>query len=219
MSAGNASWQEIEPDQFAAAILTAAEQLGVLPLAVEKDYWACAALRAITSARPGEVIFKGGTSLEKLRVIRRFSEDLDLLIVGDYASNRAAERALSALFEQLGKGWSVLADRDPDLRYVVRELHIEFLAQVQSPGSLLIELAATRIGRTSATHRFRCASPDGAQTLASGYRVIVKIDEAGQPVPWSSSYRDEFARLGDAELAALAAPEEGAALRRRPTCC
>jgi predicted nucleotidyltransferase component of viral defense system len=97
MSADNASWRDTEPDQFAAAILSAAEQLGVLPLAIEKDYWACAALRAITLAHPGEVIFKGGTSLEKLRIIRRFSEDLDLLVAGNYASNRAAERALKSM--------------------------------------------------------------------------------------------------------------------------
>jgi hypothetical protein len=99
MSADNASWRETEPDQFAAALLSAAEELGVLPLAVEKDYWACAALRAITLAHPGEVIFKGGTSLEKLRIIRRFSEDLDLLVSGDYASNRAAERALKSMID------------------------------------------------------------------------------------------------------------------------
>jgi len=39
------AWRDAEPEQFAAAILAAAEQLGVLPLAVEKDYWACEALR------------------------------------------------------------------------------------------------------------------------------------------------------------------------------
>ncbi len=44
------------------------------------------------------MVFKGGTSLEKLRIIRRFSEDLDLL-VGDYASNRAAARALKSMVQ------------------------------------------------------------------------------------------------------------------------
>jgi hypothetical protein len=67
MVADKALWRDTEPDQFAAATVSAAEHLGVLPLAIEKDYWACAALRAITLAHPGEVIFKGGTSLEKLR--------------------------------------------------------------------------------------------------------------------------------------------------------
>ncbi len=92
-------WRDTEPDQYAAAILAAAEQLGVLPLAVEKDYWVCQALRAITLAHPDRVIFKGGTSLEKLRIIRRFSEDLDLLVFGEYESNRAAERALKAMVD------------------------------------------------------------------------------------------------------------------------
>jgi hypothetical protein len=96
-SADKPSWRDAEPDQFAAAILSAAEQLGVLPLAIEKDYWVCGALRAITMAHPGEVIFKGGTSLEKLRIVKRFSEDLDLLVSGNYISNRAAERALKSM--------------------------------------------------------------------------------------------------------------------------
>jgi len=104
MSADKPSWRQTEPAQFAAAVLTAAEQLGVLPLAVEKDYWACAALRAITLAHQGEVIFKGGTSLEKLRIIRRFSEDLDLLVAGGYASNRAAERALRSMIDVAASG-------------------------------------------------------------------------------------------------------------------
>lgn len=90
-------WRHAEPEAFAVAVTTAARQLGVLPLAVEKDYWACEALRAITVAHPGQVVFKGGTSLEKLRIIRRFSEDLDLLVVGEFESNRAAERALKSM--------------------------------------------------------------------------------------------------------------------------
>lgn len=93
------SWRASDPDGFADVVMTAAQQLGVRPLAVEKDYWACEALRAITVAHPGEVVFKGGTSLEKLRIIRRFSEDLDLLVVGEYGSNRAAERALKSMIE------------------------------------------------------------------------------------------------------------------------
>jgi hypothetical protein len=92
-------WRDAEPATFAGTILAAAEQLGVQALAVEKDYWVCEALRAITRAHPGEIVFKGGTSLEKLRIIRRFSEDLDLLVVGSYESNRATERTLKAMIK------------------------------------------------------------------------------------------------------------------------
>jgi len=93
------SWRASDPAGFDDVVVTAAQQLGVRPLAVEKDYWACEALRAIKAAHPGEVVFKGGTSLEKLRIIRRFSEDLDLLVVGEYGSNRASERALKSMIE------------------------------------------------------------------------------------------------------------------------
>lgn len=92
-------WRDAEPEQFAATMLAAAEQLGVQPLAVEKDYWVCEALRAIALNHPGEVVFKGGTSLEKLLIIRRFSEDLDLLVVGTYPSNRATQKALKSLVQ------------------------------------------------------------------------------------------------------------------------
>lgn len=90
-------WRDADPELFRGTILAAAERIGVQPLAVEKDYWVCEALRAITTAHPGEVVFKGGTSLEKLRIIRRFSEDLDLLVVGQYPSKNAEQRALRNL--------------------------------------------------------------------------------------------------------------------------
>jgi acyl-CoA thioester hydrolase len=112
------------------------------------------------------------------------------------------ERAQSALFEHLGKGWTRFADRDPDLRYAVRELHIEFPAALESPGALLVELTAGRLGRTSATYLFRCAGPDGGRTLARGHRVIVKIDEAGRPAPWSRWYREAFGALAEGSPAA-----------------
>lgn len=91
------SWREENEDIFRATIAAAAEQLDLQPLAVEKDYWVCEALRAIEAHAPGATIFKGGTSLEKLRLTKRFSEDLDLLVVDDYGTKGATERALKAM--------------------------------------------------------------------------------------------------------------------------
>ena len=95
---GKPSWRADDLERFDATILAAAEQLGVQPLAVEKDYWVCEALRALLTAFPGKLVFKGGTSLEKLRLIQRFSEDLDLLLV-DVASesNAGVERLLKKM--------------------------------------------------------------------------------------------------------------------------
>ena len=83
-----AVWREQNRSIFAQTVAAAAERLDVQELAVEKDYWVCEALRAIDARAPGETIFKGGTSLEKMRLIDRFSEDLDLLVVGEYSSKR-----------------------------------------------------------------------------------------------------------------------------------
>jgi acyl-CoA thioester hydrolase len=55
-----------------------------------------------------------------------FFDELDLN--GTLLNSRFAvhvERAQSALFERLGKQWSAYDDRDPDLHYVVKELHVE----------------------------------------------------------------------------------------------
>jgi hypothetical protein len=68
-------------------------------LAVEKDYWVCEVPRAIVAAHPGQVIFKGGTSLEKLTITQRFSEDIDIIVVGEYTSKNAAKNALKAMME------------------------------------------------------------------------------------------------------------------------
>ena len=63
------------------------------------DYWVCEALRAVISHAGDDLVFKGGTSLEKMRLVQRFSEDLDLLVTGRYGNKRATERALKAMCE------------------------------------------------------------------------------------------------------------------------
>lgn len=60
----------------------AAARMGINPLVIEKDFWACWSLKRVFEMTdiPGH-IFKGGTSLSKVyRVIGRFSEDIDISI-------------------------------------------------------------------------------------------------------------------------------------------
>ena len=125
-----------------------------------------------------------------------FFDELDLN--GTLHNSRFAvhvERAQSALFEQLGKQWAAYDDRDPDLHYVVRELHVEFLAPMSSPGLMPVELTAEHLGNTSARYGFRCGD------YARGHRVIVKLDrETGRPAPWSDWYREAFKRLRAEEI-------------------
>lgn len=82
-----------DPEGFVALRDRAAEDLGVAPGAVEKDYWGTEVLRSVGQPTDGvsAVVFKGGTSLSKaFGIIERFSEDIDVIVVlsGEPSGNR-----------------------------------------------------------------------------------------------------------------------------------
>lgn len=65
---------------FEQIILRVAEDTGVEPSIIEKDYYVTLFLQRIVTVQPN-IIFKGGTSLSKCyKLINRFSEDIDLNI-------------------------------------------------------------------------------------------------------------------------------------------
>ena len=65
---------------FEQIILRVAENTGIEPSIIEKDYYVTLFLRQIIALQPN-IIFKGGTSLSKCyKLINRFSEDIDLNI-------------------------------------------------------------------------------------------------------------------------------------------
>ena len=65
----------------------AAARLDTLPSYVEKDFWVCLVLDTLFNQRPEghpRLLFKGGTSLSKaFGLIKRFSEDIDLVVFRD----------------------------------------------------------------------------------------------------------------------------------------
>jgi len=153
-----ALWREENPDVFAATIVTAAEQLRVQPLAVEKDYWVCEVLRTIAAHHRDEIVFKGGTSLEKLRIIKRFSEDLDLLVLGEFPNVRTAKRAMLTVLET---------------------------AASTMGGNYTDRKSGGRLG--TATQTARLALPldhrGTAQGLADPTSVLIELGQAGGPNP------------------------------------
>lgn len=68
---------------FQEAVRFTAQQMGILDIYIEKDYWVCYALKHIFSSSVAEYsIFKGGTALSKCyKIIERFSEDIDLVVI------------------------------------------------------------------------------------------------------------------------------------------
>lgn len=73
-------------EQFDQLILYTASELNIDPAIVEKDYYVTVMLKGIAAKQPN-IIFKGGTSLSKCyKLIKRFSEDIDLNIETDKAT-------------------------------------------------------------------------------------------------------------------------------------
>ena len=67
-------------ETFEQVILKVANETGIEPSIIEKDYYVTLFLKKIVELQPN-IIFKGGTSLSKCyKVINRFSEDIDLNI-------------------------------------------------------------------------------------------------------------------------------------------
>lgn len=93
---------------FVGAVTRAADDLGLAPLFVEKDYWVTQVLRALHDRYPGAFVLKGGTSLSKgYGLIERFSEDVDVLVQpasGDSAKSREGllENMSRSVAEALG---------------------------------------------------------------------------------------------------------------------
>ena len=69
-----------DEEEFRNAVNLASERFHILPEVAEKDYYVTVILRGLAE-RFDFVVFKGGTALSKChRVIKRFSEDIDITI-------------------------------------------------------------------------------------------------------------------------------------------
>jgi len=79
-------WFELSLEERKEIINQTSAKTGIVPTAIEKDFWVMIALKAIFDTKHGDhIVFKGGTSLSKgWNLIDRFSEDIDLGIDRSY---------------------------------------------------------------------------------------------------------------------------------------
>lgn len=89
------------------------------------------------------------------------------------AALRWAERAEHQLLRSLGR--SELA------RFPRRRLEVDFLAPLRFGDELVVEIAASAVGRTSVTYAWRVLK-DGV-TCVEGTTTCVHVDDAGLPCP------------------------------------
>jgi Nucleotidyl transferase AbiEii toxin, Type IV TA system len=104
-----------------AALDRASSELGLPVRQLEKDFWVTAVLRSYSTVFLGRFLFKGGTSLSKgWRLISRFSEDIDLLLLSEPGPDtEALLDAMTTDAERVCRGTATVADSTSGLARVV----------------------------------------------------------------------------------------------------
>lgn len=90
-----------DKEAFNDILIAASNALGIEMAIVEKDYYVSLLLKEINKNYP-DIIFKGGTSLSKCyKIISRFSEDIDIGINADKATEGMRKKLKLQLKNQL----------------------------------------------------------------------------------------------------------------------
>ena len=137
-------------EQFRDAIDLAYEQTGVMVQAIEKDYYVTMLLRLLAQRMP-YIVFKGGTSLSKChKVIRRFSEDIDITIdtLLSQGQKKKIKQAIVESAEELGMTIENLDEtrsrRDYN-RYVIAYDSVIPMASDALKAAVLLETSYTAV--------------------------------------------------------------------------
>ncbi len=105
-------------DELEAYVTRIGESTGIPASHIEKDFWVTEVLRGATEAAVTtgcSVVFKGGTSLSKAhRLIRRFSEDVDLIVILPEGGKGAGDTTLKSFVAAAEAATGISATTDPN---------------------------------------------------------------------------------------------------------
>ena len=104
-------------NDFEGAIVATAEYFEIPEIFIEKDYWVTYALHQLFHSEIKDlIVFKGGTSLSKCyNVIKRFSEDIDLVVVkSNDDTGNDLKRKLKAVTDVIDKSTLKVVLDDPN---------------------------------------------------------------------------------------------------------
>ena len=138
---------------FQDAVLSASQRFSIPEIYVEKDYWVTLVLCEIFHSEiADQVVFKGGTSLSKChKLIQRFSEDIDLVVLRNEGENdnqlKRKIRTISKIVENVVPEIQVegLTNKKGNIRKTVHQYERFFkgsFGQVREP----LVLEATWLG-------------------------------------------------------------------------
>lgn len=189
----------------------AAGRLDTLPSYVEKDFWVCLVLETLYNRMPEghpRLLFKGGTSLSKaFGLIRRFSEDIDLVVRRDdlgfegdrdpAVADGLSNNARTALFNQVRTECSryVLGSMASDLAAALVRISPDCIVRADEDdvdeATLLVEYPALYPGGAEAYVAPRVKLEAGARSALDPAvsRDIAPI-VADELPKWSFNVRD-----------------------------
>ncbi|MDE5903438.1 MAG: nucleotidyl transferase AbiEii/AbiGii toxin family protein, partial [Muribaculaceae bacterium] len=145
---------------FKDAIELTAQELGIYPEFVEKDYWICQILQNLSRHLASEkTVWKGGTSLSKAYgLIARFSSDVDFAILGEGLSQNQQKKLVARIGHESTVGMEELVMADTVKNNRFRKTYHAYKSVLKQIG-----------GRSS-------------DIMSS--RVIVEINTYGNPYPY-----------------------------------
>ena len=104
-------------NDFEGAIVATSEYFKIPEIFIEKDYWVTYALHQLFHSDVKDlIVFKGGTSLSKCyKVIERFSEDIDLVVVkSNEDTGNDLKRKLKAVTDIIDNSILEVVPNDPN---------------------------------------------------------------------------------------------------------
>lgn len=101
------------------------------------------------------------------------------------------ERTLGSFWQSLGFGGF---QENREHAHLVRANHIAYHLPFRGTGSVRVRVFVQKLGTTSLTFGFRLMALDSDDVLASGERVVVRVDpDTHRPAPWTDDFRRRLA--------------------------
>ena len=100
----------LNKEDFTDLIRLTAQDMNILEVYIEKDYWVCYILKNLSKSEYLEnIVFKGGTSLSKAYgLIERFSEDIDLQLLNFEGGDSKKKNLIKKIEADISEGLVLL---------------------------------------------------------------------------------------------------------------
>ena len=131
-----------DKDKFLEIIIATSQEYGILEEQVEKDYYVSHLLEHMVREVPS-LVFKGGTSLSKCyKVIKRFSEDIDINYAVNKKPTQREKKTFKVGIEQAirNAGLTLVNGEDIHSRRDHNNYEVQFPQLLESSGLLKKEL-------------------------------------------------------------------------------